>query len=217
MVQKEYTGLAKYRLYRWRFTLAYILLAFITVISLGLGIANLVEGVHTREVNQVESVSSISNIIDDPQNIFVKVSQYSTSLVDGLSLSSVRIGSAIIGLLSVLSFYALLRIIYWRRIAILGTLLLASSSWFLNVARFGGDHIGSVFAVALFIAVGAKAFQTRTRFWYILFGATLAISLYSPLLIYVLIGSAIALWPDIKQETENLKKSTLGISVNYLS
>ncbi len=107
------------------------------------------------------------------------------------SLGAVRAISGAFGLLGLAGFFYVLSKWYTLRIAVLGTLLFASSSWFLHTARFA-DPAASYLLVPLLIA-GVVALQSKTRpRWMLLLITLLGLSVaYVPGLLWFLVPAIV--------------------------
>jgi hypothetical protein len=126
-------------------------------------------------------------IIDNPVNAPVKVGQYifqKLSLETPLFLRSVSVAVAV---LSVWLFYALLLKWHTARVALLGTIMFVTSSWFLHSARLATPNVLLLGLLAL-ISVGhfMRFGENKNQAW--LLGAVVAgIALYIPGLVWFLI------------------------------
>jgi hypothetical protein len=103
------------------------------------------------------------------------------------SLGALRSISAFVGLLMLIAFYLLLRRWHTARMAILGTTLLATSSWFLHTARYGStDILFTVLIIFLFVGVWLQHSRHRAILLSILlFSAVM--TLYIPGMIWFVI------------------------------
>lgn len=144
------------------------------------------------EMQAYNSAQTTKQIIDNPLNAPYKLARTATvKLVKQPSVLALRVSSAVFGLVfAVLLYYVLKHWLTWR-MAALGTLLFASSSWFLHVARLGTDLVSQWVLIAI-AAYGVWVLRTR-RFEIALLSGVflLSFALYTPGMAWFVIPAAI--------------------------
>ncbi|HEY8999126.1 MAG TPA: hypothetical protein VIM53_02305 [Candidatus Saccharimonadales bacterium] len=100
-------------------------------------LGSLLSGFSSSEVTAWHAASSLHAIWNNPLNAPFNLLAYIFGKVAPHSLFAVRLAAATLGLLTSILFWALLRMWYGVRTAVLGAALFSSSSWFLHTARMG--------------------------------------------------------------------------------
>ncbi|NOZ71071.1 MAG: hypothetical protein GXP38_04030, partial [Chloroflexi bacterium] len=95
----------------------------------------------------------------------------------GQSVTSMRMVSASVGVLTVLAFYALARELYNRPIALLTAALLAADRWHLTFSRIVYELIMMPLVLSLQMWFLIKALKTGRRRWWALSGLMLALGM----------------------------------------
>ena len=139
-------------------------------------------------VNRVsDQAIGLRSILENAVYLPYQLVMYLLQFTPFTTLASVRAISGLFGLLGIAGFLYILYKWYTLRIAVLGTVLFASSSWFLHTARFA-DPAASYLLIPLLIA-GVVALQSKTRpRWMLLLTTLLGLSImYVPGLIWFLV------------------------------
>lgn len=157
-----------------------------------------------QELAVRESSSSLQRIIDNPVNAPHKLGQLVLQTVGFNGPMAMRSVSALYGLLVIFLFFSVLRHWFTMRMAILGTVLFAVSSWFLHVARLGTPDILQAGILAL-VACGLWLRFSKQRSWAILIASLVAIvCLYIPGMVWFVIALAIWQGPIILKELKRM-------------
>lgn len=154
-------------------------------------LGTLTPGLSTAEVNQANSTRSLQKIVDNPIGLPHKVLQYGSQRVK-VSPFTIRTASALIGLFTVACFYYVVKSWYTTRMAVLGTLLFATSPWLLNIVRYGASD---AMYLLLFATVACVVWMQNSggSIASVLFGLVLIIALlYIPGMIWFVIP--VSLW-----------------------
>ncbi|MCE7936688.1 hypothetical protein DYH10_02785 [Candidatus Saccharibacteria bacterium CPR2] len=181
--------------YRYRYVIGYsVLIAlglYMTLYKLG----GLLPGIHNDEAISALNNASLSKIIENPINFPYKLVQWSLISVFGPKILILRIPSVIFGLLAVFLLYHLLRTWYWPRVAILGSLLFVTSSWFLHFARFANPAILVAPTVLGFFLTLSRFRLTKKFYWIFLAAIFFVIGMYTPYFLYFAAASILVnLW-----------------------
>lgn len=119
---------------------------------------SLAPGVSQAEIAQNKAAGSLSSLQDNPLNLPYKALHYGLAQLDGLVAIPGRAASAFIGFLIGVGFFFVLWSWYTRRVAMLGTLMLVCSAWFLQSARMG---TGSIVYASLFLAIASLVWMQQ--------------------------------------------------------
>lgn len=209
-----------YSLYRWRFLLGYTFIIF--VIGIVIGVASLyVPG----ELRQAEIASSLrsgllsvesiepSMVIDLPYHILQRLS----FMVFGVSIFSIKLPSIILGTLTVLGLFLLIRTWFRRNIAVITTILAITSVPFLFIMQDGTPNI--MYSFLTIWTLFAATYVTRKKlfgtFWKVLTGVMMATALYSPLGIYLVIAVLTTAFfhPHIRYTIRKFSRPRLWVAV----
>ncbi len=122
----------------------------------------LVSGIHPEEQQIISNSASLGSIAENPINAPYKLVAYGLSQWLGNTVSAVRLASTLFGLIAVVLFFCVLNAWHTTRIAVLGTMLFATSSWFLHVSRFGTPDV-MLFGILALIVVGLWIKDSKRR------------------------------------------------------
>ncbi len=172
----------------WRSIIVTTIAAAGIIMMLFFQLGSLPGGFHAREVTTNNSHVSFSNIIQQPLDApFYTLRAIGHRLHPGSGILVNRVAAASFGFFVVVAFYALLRSWYSLRVAALGSILLASSSWFLRVGRIGLPDILQA-TVIVFVTLVVWFQKTKLRKTAaLLITLTAAILLYIPGLVWIVI------------------------------
>jgi hypothetical protein len=175
----------------WRPVVGYILAGVLVVALLAFRLAGLVPKAAQAEIDTINSSTKLSRIFDNPVNAPYKLVQYIVHHFMPGHLWAARSVSVLVAFCALILFYILLMQWHTKRMAILGTLLLVTSSWFLHSARLATPNVMLLALLAL-VAVGQLL-----RFWsdhakaLLLTSLVIGLSVYVPGMIwFVVIGGA---------------------------
>jgi hypothetical protein len=212
-----------YLLYRWRYILGYGVIA-ITIIGL-----LLFAGLHTPGgISQAEMESVVvsngislksaeafapSSVINLPYNLLQRTS---IELL-GVNNLSIKLPSLILASFSVVGMILLLLMWFRRNVAVLTTILVITTGQFLFVAQNGTSSIVYVFW-SVWLLVAAMMVSRRAKYlglWKVILFSAAALSLYTPLSIYILLAlvSAIVLHPHLRYLVRQLLKAKLKVAI----
>ncbi len=168
---------------------------------------SLVPGLSKGEINALQQSRDWHTILNAPVNAPHKVLGLTLAKLDMLNPFALRGVSVFIALLAVAAFYYVLARWHTSRIALLGTTLLVTSSWFLHYARIATPDILLPTALLLALVYGTWIRQTNKSDVAVITGFVLAATLlYLPGFIwFVLLG---AFWQR-KAVTKHLRQSRI--------
>ena len=144
------------------------------------------------------------------------LAQHAVLSIFGVSLLGVKLLSIILGLITAFCMILLLRHWFSHGIAVLASLLAVTTGQFLFLTQQGTVSVLYLFWPVILLLL-ATLVAKRTKFhgvWKILFFLSAALSLYTPLSIYVLIalGSAIMLHPHLRYIVKKLPRVRLAVA-----
>lgn len=147
-------------------------------------LATLVPNFSLPEIATRISSSSIHAIIRDPLFAPYKLLQYCLIRLHHHGPLAMRLVSVLFGILAIYIMYYILQYWHSRRVALMGTALFATSSWFLHYARFATPSITYTLLLAT-LAYGTWIRNTRRPGLAVVVGAALgSILIYTPGLIW---------------------------------
>lgn len=194
--------------------------ALFWIVGLGLVLSVLFYrlGSLTPQLSKVEvafhsQISGIKPIIDDPLNAPYKVLSFGLEKIGFTGPFALRTVSALYGFITVVLFYYVVSRWHDKRTAIWGTLLFATSAWFLHNARVAIPAIAGTLLLAA-LAYGHWIRKTKRSAFVGILGILLATWLiYIPGLVwFVIIGGV---WQS-KKIGEHLKETKLSIPLVIL-
>ncbi|MGB4762174.1 MAG: glycosyltransferase family 39 protein [Candidatus Saccharimonas sp.] len=207
-------------LYRWRYRLGYVFVTLvgITVITLTATLvpAALREGeIQSAITSGALSIKSLapSMVIDWPYHVL----QRGSFMLFGVTTLSIKLPSLVIGFFTVIGIFMLVRSWFRRNIAIIVTILAVTMTPFLFMIQ-DGTSIISFTALTIWLLV-AGTYVTRGAmfgtFWKVLGCVLLAMSLYTPLGVYLTIALIItaSLHPHIRYVIRRIAKPRLILAV----
>lgn len=149
----------------------------------------------------------LRDIVDEPQYLPYKLGIYIFEKLGFASPFIARSLSALIGLAAVVSFYYILSRWHTNRIALLGTLLFLTSSWFLHTVRLATNEASFLLLLPL-VACGAWLNDTQRQDHWILATAALSagILLYIPGMIWFILAGLI--W-----QRKRVRRAVTGLAV----
>ncbi len=207
-------------LYRWRYILGYALIGIVITGLLVVAGLLIPGGLSNGEMQSVVRSSALSFDTFEPSmiiNLPYQILQRLSIDLLGVTHLSIKLPSLILGALSILGMIILLRAWFRRNVAIIATILVITTGQFLYVAQSGTPSIVYIFwSVWLLASALMVSRHARPRlFWKIAVFTTAALSLYTPLSIYILLAlfSAAMLHPHLRYIIRRLSKGKLAIAL----
>lgn len=177
-------------------------------------------GVSSAEMESVvESQKVTRNFISDGQVIDLPYHALQKACISlfGLSLYTIKLPSIIIAVLTGLFLILLLNRWFKSDVAIIGSILTTLSTAFLFISGFGAPIIMYVFWLAVILWLGSKIIGNENThpMLVISFAFCTALSLYTPHMLYISLGIALAgiTHPHLRECVKQLKAYQLIISV----
>lgn len=213
--------ITEYFLYRWRYVLGYSFIGIVIAGLLFVAGTYIPGGITKSEMQSVVMSSNLSFSLShfDPSmilNLPYRILQRASIELLGISNFSIKLPSLILGALSIIGMLLLLRMWFRRNVAVITTFLVLTTGQFLFVAQSGNAGIVYVFwSVWLLLSATFVSRQAKwTTFWKVILFGIAALSLYTPLSIYILLAlvGAIMLHPHLRFLVRRLSKSKLIIA-----
>jgi hypothetical protein len=214
--------ISEYLLYRLRYVMGYSLIGVTIITMIVVAGLYMPGGLSRPEMDSVVASNALSlslasfnpaTVIDLPYHILQRLSTDAF----GISILSIKLPSLLLGLLSALGMLLLLRMWFKANVAVLTTILVITTGQFLFVAQNGTPSIVYIFWT-IWLLVAALRVSRRAKWsglWKIALFGIAALSLYTPLSIYILValGSAVVLHPHLRYIVRRLSKVKLSLAV----
>lgn len=214
------THIADYFLYRKRFILGYTVIGLAAILLLAIAMLYVPGGLSESEVKAAVTTNTLSLDSFNPESIVnlpFHLLQRLSFTVFGVSEFSIKLPSLILGLLSIAGMLILLQSWFKRNVAIITTVLVVTTGQFLFISQSGAPGIMYVFW-SIWLLVAAMMVSRRAvwgAFWKIILFAIAALSLYTPLSVYILLAllSAVLLHPHLRFIARRLSKVRIAVAL----
>lgn len=210
------TYITDYFLYRKRFLLGYSVIAIAVGALLYLVGTSIPGGITREEMQSVIESSQLSFTTFTPEaivNLPYHILQKTSMSLLGVSLFSIKLPSLILGALTAAGLLILLQTWFKRNVAIITTVIIIATGQFLFVSQNGTPTVLYIFwTVWLLLAAMMVSRQAAWQpFWKLVLFAAAALSLYTPLSVYILLALAGAtiLHPHLRFLIRRLSKPML--------
>lgn len=205
-----------YILYRWRYVIGYLIVGLLVSALLVMAVIYVPGGLSEAEMASAVSSDQLllgdfepSAIIDLPYRLLQSVSFW----LFGVSTLSVKLPSLIIGMFSVAGTILLLRQWLHGNVAVIAALIIITTSQFIFASQDGTPTIMYIFMSTwlLYLALKVSRQTGKHSFWEFALVAMVAISLYTPLSIYIILAlvSATMLHPHLRFIVSRLSRRKL--------
>lgn len=208
--------ITEYVLYRWRYQLSYALVGLLVAVLLVVAALYVPGGLSKAEMASTVNSSKLSLDTFDPVNIIdlpYGLLQQASFTMLGITTFSIKLPSLILGLLSLVGIILLLRHWFHMNVAVISALIVITTSQFIFSSQDGTPTIMYVFMPTWLLLLALKVSrQTNQRsFWELLLVGALALSLYTPLSIYIILAlvSATLLHPHLRYIVGRLSRRKL--------
>ncbi|HPQ82343.1 MAG TPA: glycosyltransferase family 39 protein [Candidatus Saccharimonas sp.] len=214
------TRVTDFWLYRWRYLIGYT--AIIVAIGIVLVIASLyVPGaLRQGEIDAALASGRLSMksidphmVIDLPYHILQRLS----FLAFGVTTLSIKLPSIVLGVLTSLGIFLLIRTWFRRNVAVLTTILATTCTQFLFLVQDGTPNIMFSFLTiwTLFAATYVTRKKTFSTLWKVLTGVLMAAALYTPLGIYLVVAVLTTMFfhPHIRHIVTHFARPRLVIAI----
>ncbi|HSE29662.1 MAG TPA: glycosyltransferase family 39 protein [Candidatus Saccharimonadales bacterium] len=187
---------SEWTFYKYRFQLGYGFLALVVALYILLFSGLIPPGLSTTETQSLITSTDLklnelpTAIVDLPYHLLQKAS---VELL-GVTPFGVRLPSMLFGILTAIFTALVLRRWMPSNVALISSLLMLTSGWFIGTARLGAPFITIAFFSAL-VLLSATYISQQTKHWKrwkVVLAFTAALSLYSPFMIYLFAAAIIA-------------------------
>lgn len=215
--------ISEWTLYKHRFLIAYSGLAILLILLLSLYPNSLPPGLSRLEQQSVVESHSLSltqlpqpgQVIDLPYHALQKASVEFL----GVTPTGVRLPSIIFAVLTIICLSFIIKRWFKVNVAIVATMIIVTSTWFLGLARHGVPDIMVPFWTSCLILCATYVSQ-QTKYWHLwkaLFGVSAALSLYTPYMVYLFLATLIAAMaqPHLRYLIRQSSKVGLTIGVFF--
>lgn len=182
-------------------------------------LGKLLGGYSASEQAALQASNSLRQILDNPVNAPFNIIAYLFGLAhigSEQSILPLRAAATALGLLTLTTFYWLVRHWHGERSAILGTIAFGCSAWFLHTARLGTPDILMFMLIGL-VACSVWLKQTDNPLVLLVGFGLVAGLLYIPGMIWLLIAASIWQWRTItrlfKEHFTLMSLGSLGVLV----
>ena len=208
-------------IYKWRYPLGYILITALLIITMAVAAVSTPGGLRAGEMDATVKSASLSVEVMEPSmviNLPYHILQRIGFILFGVSTFTIKLPSIILGLLTVIGIFFLIRVWFRRNVATLTTILVATSTQFLFLIQDGTAGIMFSFVTVWTLLAGtfiSRKFMFDT-FWKVVVGALLAMALYIPLGIYLVITVIVtaALHPHIRYSFKHIPRLRLILAAS---
>lgn len=182
-----------YRLYQWRYAIGYLFIVLVIGAVLTAASIFVPGSLRTEEMNTSLQSGALSIESIDPDmvvNLPYHILQRVSFIVFGVSIISIKLPSIILGSLTLLGLFLLIRTWFRRNVAVITTALALTSAPFLFIFQDGTPNI--MYSFLTIWILFAATYVTRKKlfgtFWKVLTGVLMATALYTPLGIYLVLA-----------------------------
>jgi len=195
---------------KWRPYAIYGLLLIAVAWLVGSRLGSLTHGYASDELSTFQASVSLHNIYLNPLNAPLFLLVHVLLYIRPHSLYMVRVAAALLGVLTIAIFYRLVDYWHGRRSALFGTVIFATSAWFLHTARLGTPNV-LYFGLLGLIGCSVWFKHSRRSLPVVLLIILSAILLYVPGMIWFIIAGVIWQWKTIDRVFQkHLWMVTLG-------
>lgn len=197
--------ISEFFLYRWRFLVGYGLIAIGLVAALTLAGIYLPGGISNQEMQSVIKSSTLgfsSLSVAEITNLPYHLLQHACITIFGVTVFTIKLPSIILAFLSAIGIIFVLRRWFKPSVGVMASLVAITTGQFLFIAQDGTPNVLYLFWPACLLLLATLiSYQKKLKGLYVLgFCITFALSMYTPLSIYLLIafGIVILLHPHLR-------------------
>ncbi len=209
-------------LYRWRYAIGYLLATLAVGLVIAIATLYVPGALRQAEIDSALmsgslSMSSMSPhmVVDLPYHIFQRL----CFMMGGVSTLTIKLPSIILGLVTIIGVFVLIRTWFRRNVAVLTTILAATTTLFLFLIQDGTPAIMYSFLTIwiLFAATYVTRKKTFSTLWKVVTGVLMATALYTPLGIYLVLAimTTIFFHPHIRHIVTHFARPRLIIAVLF--
>ncbi len=216
-MKRRITG---YILYKHRYHLSYLLLIAIGIITIYVTIFHAPNALRQAEIETSLQSSSLSLSTLDP-TMFVDLPYHTIQNIGfkifGVSQFSIKLPSIFLAIMTSIGIFFLTKIWFKKNIAIIVTLLSITTTQFLFMSQDGTPAIMFSFLTIWLLLASTQVCRVHyfSTLWKVITCVLMAISLYSPLGIYLVISLAVtaSFHPHIRHTIKKSKPSRMAVAI----
>jgi len=217
--------ISEWTLYKHRFLIAYSGLAVLAALLLGLYANILPPGLSAPEQQSAITSHALSltelptaqQVVNLP---FHALQKFSMNWL-GLSPFGVRLPSLVFAAITIFCLSFIIKRWFKVNVAIVATMIIVTSTWFLSIARLGTPDIMIPFWTSVLILCATYVSQQTKRWhlWKALFGLSAALALYTPYMSYLFLATLIAAMaqPHLRYLIRQSSKVGLTIGIFFFA
>ncbi len=208
--------ITEYVLYKWRYLIGYGLVGLLVgtlLVAAGLYVPG---GLSDGEMVSTATSSGLSYSSLDPASVVdlpYGILQHISFAILGVTTLSIKLPSLILGFLSLIGIILLLRHWFHTNVAVIAAIIVITTSQFIFSSQDGTPGIMYIFMPTWLLLLALKVSRqvSRRNFWEFLLIAALALSLYTPLSVYIIAAlvSATLLHPHLRFIVSHLSRRKL--------
>ncbi len=215
---------SRFLLYRWRFIIGYSLIGLLLagmLVFAGLFVPGGLTDAEKQSVITSESLNTGDLLTFVVPHLPYHLLQAASMEAFGISEFSIKLPSLILGLIAAVGLILLLRRWFRPNIAVLASLIAVATGQFLFLAQNGTPLVMYIFWPVALLLLGTQITRVKRArlLWKLLFTATVAISLYSPLALYPLLAIllTIVLHPHLRTAVRRLSKPMVAGAISLFA
>jgi len=194
----------------WQRVVQYAILVLAAGALLWFRLGTLTGGYSTGELTAIQSSLSWRHLLDHPLNAPFLAAIHGLSYLSDHSLLLARLVAAVVGLGTLVLFYALLRFWHGERTALFGTVLFGTSAWFLHTSRLGTPDV-LLFGLLALVACYLWLKHTSSGLALLALFIVIALLLYTPGMVWFVVLGVTLQWRAVDRHFKrNLWAVTVG-------
>lgn len=212
---------SRFLLYRWRFIIGYGLIGLLLsgmLVFAGLFVPGGLTDAEKQSVVTSEAINTGDLSTFVVPHLPYHLLQAASMEAFGISEFSIKLPSLILGLIAAIGLILLLRRWFKPNIAVLASLIAVATGQFLFLAQNGTPLVMYIFWPVALLLLGTQITRVKRArlLWKLLFTASVALSLYSPLAVYPLFAIllTIILHPHLRTAVRRLSKPMVAGAVS---
>lgn len=177
----------------WRTIIGTVLVVGVMAGLLGFSLQSLTGSFSEGELKFIDSSATFDGIKQNPTFLPLKLPLFALQSLGDITPLTARAISTMYGALTVIVFFFLIRTWYSPRIAVLGSILLLTSSWFLHISRIALPMVLFMFGTMMLLGFSYAYFKKRrSRIRGTALLVTIILSIYIPGMQLVLLAFVLA-------------------------
>lgn len=209
-----------YALYRWRYSIGYLFIIAVVISILAVSALYVPGALRQGEIDAALASGKLSVESIDPAmvvNLPYHLLQRVSFSVLGVTTLSIKLPSIVLGALTAVGVFLLVRTWFRRNVAVLATVLAVTTTQFLFLIQDGTPAITFSFITIWLLTISTYVTRghTFTTFWKVAAGVLMAAALYVPFGIYVVLALIItaSFHPHIRYVIRRVARSRVILAI----